>query len=285
MSSSVAGRWLLLALLWSIQYIFMRVSVPVFGAALTAEWRVLFSAVFLVPWVLAFAHQAMNLRLHWRDHVAVALTNNVVPFAMMAWAASILPAGYLSIISGSVPLWGALAGALLLKEPMGWRSIAGFVLGIAGIGLIVKLGPVALDIWAILAAVTALAGAALWGWAGVIIKQSSVRVAPVSLAAGSVIIATLMLSPTWAWAPPLETWTWQAVLAAIALGALCSGLAYLPFFTLVRDIGPTKTLTVGFVVPIFGVFWGWLFLDEPVTIGMLFGAALVLAALGLVLRR
>jgi drug/metabolite transporter (DMT)-like permease len=277
---------MLLALLWSIQYIFMRVSVPVFGALLTAEWRVLFSAVFLVPWVIVFARQPLGLREHWRDHLGVALTNNVIPFALMAWAASILPAGYLSIISGSVPLWGALAGALLLKEPMGWRTLLGFALGIAGIGLIVKLGPLALDIWAMLAAATALAGAALWGWAGVIIKQSAGRGVPtVPLAAGSVIIATLMLSPTWALAPPLQAWTWPAVLSAVALGALCSGLAYLPFFTLVRDIGPTKTLTVGFAVPIFGVFWGWLFLDEPVTIGMLFGAALVLAALGLVLRR
>jgi drug/metabolite transporter (DMT)-like permease len=280
-----AGRWLLLALLWSIQYIFMRVSVPVFGAPLVAEWRVLFSAAFLVPWVIVFARQPMKLGEHWRDHVAVALTNNVLPFAMMAWAAAVLPAGYLSIISGTVPLWSAVAAALFLKEPLSRRALAGFALGVVGIALIVKLGPVELDVWALLATLTAVAGSALWGWAGVIIKQSSARVPPVSLAAGSVLVATVMLSPTWALAPPLAAWTWQAVLAALALGALCSGLAYLPFFTLVRDIGPTRTLTVGFAVPIFGVLWGWLILDEPVTIPMLAGTALVVAALGLVLRR
>ncbi|MGQ0652652.1 MAG: DMT family transporter [Betaproteobacteria bacterium] len=280
-----AGRWLLLALLWSVQYIFLRISVPVFGAMLVSEWRVLFSAAFLLPWVIVFARQPLGLRAHWRDHVAVGVTNNVVPFALFAWAAAILPAGYLAIISGTVPLWTALAAALFLKEPLGTRSLAGFALGVIGIALIVRLGPVALDTWTLLATLAATAGAAMWGWAGVVIKQSQARVPPVSLAAGSVLVATLMLSPTWAWTPPLAEWTWQAVAAAVAAGALCSGLAYLPFFTLVRDIGPTRTLTVGFAVPIFGVLWGWMILDEPVTIPMLAGTALVVAALGLVLRK
>ena len=66
---------------------------------------------------------------------------------------------------------------------------------------------------------------------------------------------------------------------------MCSGVAYLPFFTLIRDIGPSRTLTVGLAVPVLGVLWGWLFLDETVTVGMLAGAALVLAALALVMRR
>jgi drug/metabolite transporter (DMT)-like permease len=76
----------------------------------------------------------------------------------------------------------------------------------------------------------------------------------------------------------------MAVGALIALGLLCSGLAYLPFFTLVRDIGPTRTLTVGLAIPVLGIFWGWLLLGETVTLPMLAGAALVLVALVLVMR-
>ena len=82
-----------------------------------------------------------------------------------------------------------------------------------------------------------------------------------------------------------SAWTGPALAGVLGVGLLCSGLAYLPFFTLVRDIGPSRTLTVGLAVPVLGVFWGWLFLDEQVTLGMLAGAALVMAALALVLRR
>jgi len=107
----------------------------------------------------------------------------------------------------------------------------------------------------------------------------------VSLAAGSIALSALILAPLWAAAPPPQEWTLPAFASLVVLGAVCSGLAYLPFFTLVRDIGPSRTLTVGFVVPVLGVLWGWLFLDEAVTLGMLAGTALVLAALAVVLRR
>jgi len=280
-----AGRWLLLATLWSLQYIFMRVSVPVFGTALVAESRAFFSALFLVPWTILVAREAIGLRAHWRDHLAVSLVNNVLPFICFAWAASVLPASYLAVMNGMVPLWSGIIAAPVLKEPLGARRIVGFVLGLAGVALIVKLGPIELDLRTVLAAISGMTGAALWGWAGVIIRQRTGRVPAMSLATGSIVFAAVLLSPTWAEAPPLAAWTPTATAALIALGALCSGLAYLPFFTLVRDIGPTRTLTVGLAVPVLGIFWGWLLLGETVTLSMLAGAALVLAALTLVMRK
>src|SRR5678809_1318275 len=104
------------------------------------------------------------------------------------------------------------------------------------------------------------------------------------LATGSVILCALILSPAWLQMPSPSTWTPLAVGGLLALGLLVSGVAYLPFFTLVRDIGPTRTLTVGLAVPVLGIFWGWLLLGETITAPMLAGAGLVLLALGLVMR-
>ena len=213
------------------------------------------------------------------------MVNNVLPFICFAWAATELPASYLAVMNGMVPLWSGVIAAPVLKEPLGARRVAGFVLGLAGIALIVKLGPVAVTPRIVLAAVAGMVGAALWGWAGVVIRQRTGRVPPISLAAGSIVFSALILSPTWAELPPPATWTLTAVAALIALGALCSGVAYLPFFTLVRDIGPTRTLTVGLAVPVLGIFWGWLLLGEIITLSMLGGAALVLVALVLVMKR
>jgi drug/metabolite transporter (DMT)-like permease len=280
-----AGRWLLLATLWSVQYLFLRVSVPVFGAAVTAEARALFAAFFLVPWVMVFARQPIAPFTRWKDHLAVGLVNNVLPFACMAWAAMTLPAGYLAVINGMVPLWTAVFAAWLLHEPLGARRAAGFLLGLAGVALLVKLGPVALDAGTVAAACAGVLGAAFWGWAGVIIKQRSGNLPPMGLAAGSIAWAALLMAPAWVDAPPLHAWTAEATAALVAVGALCSGLAYLPFFTLIRDIGPSRTLSVGLLVPVLGVLWGWLLLGETVTLPMLGGTALVLASLALVLRR
>jgi len=271
--------------MWSLQYIFLRVAVPAFGTAAVAEGRALFAALFLVPWVAWVARERIGALEHWKDHLAVALVNNVAPFVCFAWAATVLPAGYLAIINGMVPLWAALIAVPVLKERLGFGRIAGFALGIAGIALIVNLGPVEMGWKTVSGTLVGIAGAAFWGWAGVVIKQRSGRLPPMGLAAGSIAFAAVLMAPLWATAPPPQEWNLPEIASLVALGAVCSGIAYLPFFTLIRDIGPSRTLTVGLAVPVLGVLWGWLLLDETVTLGMLAGAGLVLAALSLVLRR
>jgi drug/metabolite transporter (DMT)-like permease len=231
------------------------------------------------------ARQPIAPFARWKDHLAVGLVNNVLPFACMAWAATTLPAGYLAVINGMVPLWTAVFAAWLLHEPLGARRAAGFLLGLAGVALLVNLGPVALDARTVAAACAGVLGAAFWGWAGVLIKQRSGNLPPMGLAAGSIAWAAVLMAPAWVDAPPLQAWNIEATAALIATGALCSGLAYLPFFTLIRDIGPSRTLSVGLLVPVLGVLWGWLLLGETVTLAILAGAALVLASLALVLRR
>ena len=135
------GRWLLLATLWSLQFIFLRLTVPVVGTAPVAEGRALLGALFLVPWVVYFARQRIGPLEHWKDYVALSLVNNVLPFVCYAWAATALPAGYLAIINGLVPLSAAVIGALVLRERLSGARIAGFLLGIGGVALIVNLGP------------------------------------------------------------------------------------------------------------------------------------------------
>jgi drug/metabolite transporter (DMT)-like permease len=282
-TSSATARWLLLAALWSLQYIFMRVAVPVFGTPLVAECRALFAAMFLVPWLYFVLRDKVRLGANWRDHLAVCLVNNVVPFICFGYAAGVLPASYLAVMNGMVPLWAAVTSTLFLKEPFGARRIAGFVLGIAGVALIVNLGPIPLDAGTLLATLVAMVGAFFWGWGGVVIRQRTGRVPPLSLAAGSVIFCAVLLSPAWATVPPPSTWTPTALAGLVAVGVLVSGVAYLPFFTLVRDIGPTRTLTVGLAVPLLGIGWGWLLLGEAITAAMLVGAALVIGALVLVM--
>ena len=285
MSGSAAARWLLLAGLWSLQFIFMRMAVPVFGSPVVADCRALLAALLLVPWTLWVARQSIAPLAHWKDHAAIGLVNNVLPFLLYAWAATVLPAGYLAVINGTVPLWTAVIAAPALGERLRAPRILGFALGIAGVSLIVELGPVALDGHTTLASLAAVTAAAFWGWAGVLIKQRYGRLPPVALAAGSIAFAGLVMLPALSLVPSPATWSFEATAALLALGLLCSGVAYLPIFTLIREIGPARTLSVGLAVPLLGILWGWLFLGEAVTPGMIGGAALVLAALALVMKR
>lgn len=278
------ARLLGLAGIWSLQYILLRLAVPVFGAAPVADARALFGALIVVPLAILL-RQRIALREHWKDYLVVCLPNNVLPFACFSWAATVLPAGYLAIIGATTPLWADLFAHRALGEPLGPRRMAGLVLGIAGVALIVNLGPIALDAGSLAAAAVALLGAASWGLGGVVIKQRSARIPAISMAAGMIVCAALLMSPLLAFAPPPTQWTLEASLAVVALGTLCSGLAYLAFFTLVRDIGPARALSVGLMVPVLAVIGGWLLLDEAVTTPVIGGVVLVLLALAMVMRR
>lgn len=277
------ARLLALAVMWSVQYLFMRVAVPALGYGLVAEFRSLFAALFLIPTAIVLGQPA-RFKAHGWTYFRLSLVNNVLPFLCFAYAAASLPAGYLSIINGTVPMWTALFAAGMLREPLGGRSVVGFALGIAGVALIVRLGPVALDARVVIAALVGLLGAAFWGWGGVMIKRHTGAIPVHSLAAGSMSMSVVLLSPAWI-AAPAATWTLGATAAAMALGFICSGVAYLAFFTLVRDIGPSRTLSVTFLIPVLGVAWGWLLLDEAVTSSMILGGVMVVAALWMVMRR
>jgi drug/metabolite transporter (DMT)-like permease len=282
---SAAARWLLLAALWSLQFIFMRLAVPVFGTAVVAESRALLGALFLLPYTVWVLRQSFAPRAHWRDYLAVGLTNNVLPFLFYAWAATTLPAGYLSVINGLVPLWAAVFAAWLLHERLRFSRIAGFTLGIAGVALIARYGPLELDTRTLLGTLAAVAATTIWGWAGVVIKQRNRRVPSMELAAGSIASAALVMTPLLIATPAPASWSSEAIIGMLGLGLLISGLAYVPFFTLIRDIGATRTLAVGLTVPVLGIVWGWLVLGEPITASMFAGAALVVIGLVLVMKR
>ena len=104
------------------------------------------------------------------------------------------------------------------------------------------------------------------------------------IAAGSQLGATLALAPLLVPLPPLAWPTPGEWWAAILLGVLCTGVAYLLYFRLIADVGPTRALTVTFLIPVFGMLWGALFLGEAITPTMAAGCALVLIGTALIVR-
>jgi drug/metabolite transporter (DMT)-like permease len=103
------------------------------------------------------------------------------------------------------------------------------------------------------------------------------------MAAGSLLTGGLALAPLMVIVPP--TWPGLPVaLALLALGVVCGSIAYILYFRLMADIGATGALTVTYLIPIFGVAWGALFLGEPLTPAMLVGALVVVLGTVLVLR-
>lgn len=105
-----------------------------------------------------------------------------------------------------------------------------------------------------------------------------------AVAGCSQILGGVIMLPLLPFGPPMGAITWFVVANILGLAILCSAIAYLLYYRLIEDLGPTKALTVTFLMPIFGMLWGTVLLGETVTAGMIAGCLLIIAGTGLVLR-
>lgn len=275
-------RLLLLAAIWGASFLFMRIVAPVLGALWTAELRVAIAGAAMLLFMLA-TRRAMQFGTHWKPYLIIGALNSALPFALFSFAALTLPAGYSAIVNATTPLWGALVGALALGEKLTPRKIGGLLCGIAGVALLVRLGPAQFTPQLLLAALACVAAAFCYGVAGVYSKKASAGITPQQMATGSQITAALVLLPFLPLAPMRAEPSGFIVAVVCALALLCSGVAYFIYFRLISDLGATKAMTVTFLIPLFALVWGVLFLQEAVNLNTLLGCALVIWATWLVL--
>jgi drug/metabolite transporter (DMT)-like permease len=226
-----------------------------------------------------------ELRRHWRPIFVVGLTNSALPFLCFGYAALSITAGLSAIFNAATPLFGAAIAWLWLKDKLTPPRILGLVIGFAGVlwlawnktdhSAAFKPGGSG---WAIVAC---LAGAVFYGISASLTKKTLAGVAPMAVAAGSQLSATLALAiPAWLWWPSSMP-SGSAWLTAAALAVFSTGVAYVLFFRLIANVGPANAISVTFLIPAFAVLWGWMLLGEQVNAAMLVGCAVILLGTGL----
>jgi drug/metabolite transporter (DMT)-like permease len=278
------GRFVVLAALWGSSFLFMRLGAQQFGALPTAGLRVAIAALFLLP-LLLWRGLGRQLTEHWKKILFIGVFNSALPFACFCYALLSISTGLSSILNATVPLFGALVAWAWLKDrPHGLR-IFGLVLGFAGVALLAwdkaSFRPDAAGLssgWAVLACLLACLS---YGISASYTKRFLAGLPSLVTATGSQLGATLALAlPTW-WLWPQRMPDAAAWLALLALGVLCTGVAYILFFWLIENVGPARSLTVTFVVPVFALMYGAVFLHETVSLWMLFCAAIIVCGTAL----
>jgi drug/metabolite transporter (DMT)-like permease len=289
MSPTLIAEFVLLAALWGASFLFMHLGAAEFGAVPTAGLRVAFGTLFLLP-VFLLPGVWLQFRQRAGAILFVGLLNSALPFALYAFAVLHIATGLSAILNATVPLSGAVVAWLWLKDkPGGLRSL-GLLVGFAGVALLVfgksgfnpAIAPAAGSMGLTLLAMGACLLATLcYGLAASFTKRHLAGIHPMATAAGSQIGASLALVlPTlWFWPQqPVSGTAWWAV---IALGLLCTAVAYVLFFRIIEAAGPAKALTVTFLVPVFARLYGVLFLSEIITIWTLICGVVILVGTAL----
>lgn len=275
---------LLLGALWGASFLFMRLGAGEFGPVALAAVRVIGATLFLMP-LIAWRRQLPELRRHWRPIFIVGITNSALPFLCYSYAALSITAGLASIFNAATPLFGALIAWLWLKDRPNRARSTGLAIGFAGVlglvsanahqGAAFKPGGSG---WAVVACIVATI---FYGWSASFAKKYLAGVAPLAVATGSQLSASLVLAvpAVWWWPQAMPSASAWAAAALLAVG--CTGVAYVLFFRLIAHIGPANTIAVTFLIPMFAVLWGWLFLRESITLAMALGCAVIVLGTGL----
>lgn len=273
-------RLLVLAAIWGGSFLFTRISAPVLGPVILIESRVSLAMLLLLV-VAMFMHRPFNARTHWRHYLMLGVINTAIPFLLFAYAAQTLSAAEMSIFNATSPIWGAVIGAVWKQHSLNTRTVVGLGLGIVGVGLVVGLDRFEMQSGAALAITACLLAAFCYG-----IATNYARTAKYmdsfANAHGSMWAAALFLLPAVPLASVHATPSMGVIFAVLAVGIVCTGIALLLYFRLIRDIGATSALTVTFLIPVFGILWGHLFLHEVMTAGMMIGSGFVLFGTALV---
>lgn len=290
-------QMMLLAAIWGGSFLFLKVCAPVIGPLAVAAGRVSLAALLLLP--LAWRHiQPKELKPLAPTLLLSGILSCALPFMGLSTAARSLPAGLLSILNATTPLWGALVGWLWAKERLSLPQITGLLAGFSGVVWLASVEGQHIQGSFVWPAALALGSTLMYALAVHHSKKYLGGLQPVVVTTGSLMGAALLLIGPAIWlgpqssaqfeSVPLQQWlvvpthVWWAMLA---LAALCTAWAYWLFFKLIGDIGPSRALTVTFLIPVFGMLWGALFLGEQISPVMIACTGVIVGGTLLSVRR
>jgi drug/metabolite transporter (DMT)-like permease len=266
-----------LGAIWGASFLFMRVAAPDFGPFALVEVRLGLGSLVLLPFLWR-ARAQFPLKL-WPKLALIGAINSAAPFILFAWAAERAPAGIGAITNAMTVLFTALVGALFFGERIGARRAVALIAGFAGVVVLASGKTAGASIG--LAVIAGCTASFLYGIGINLVRRHLTGLPPAAVAAATLGTSTLLTLPfalaTWPHHPiPLKSW-----LCAATLGIVCTGLAFVMYYRLIARIGASRASTVTYLIPLFGVAWAWMLLDEPLTLTMAIACAVILGSVAM----
>jgi len=266
-----------MSLIWGIPYLFIKIAVDADVPPLVVAWsRVALGALVMLPiaW-RSGALRGIRPRLRWV--AAFALFEIAIPFPLIAFGEPHVSSSVTAILIASLPL--VVAGITLRIEPgerVSAPRLAGLLLGLAGVVLLVGVD-IAGSRQELIGALCVLGATLGYAVGPMIIRHRLSACDPRGVSAVALAAGSLMLLPSLIVTPLHEVPPGGALAAIAVLGLVCSALAFVVFFSLIVEAGPTRATVVTYLNPAVAVLLGVIVLDERLGVASLVGLALILA--------
>lgn len=267
-----------LAALWGSSYMFIKVAIDGGLEDTFIVWaRTVLGAAVLLPVALrSGALKAARARIGWLTLVAGLQIAG--PFLLITIAEHHVPSSLAGILVASAPIWTALIvmSFSLDDERLNRTGVAGILVGIVGVVLLFGVD-LSGDTEALLGGGAILLAGLGYALAAIVAKRKASDVPPVGVATTIIGLTAIALLPTVPFDAPTTMPDLKTVASMIVLGAGGTGIAFLIYYMLNSDIGPSRASVVAYIAPVFSVLYGVTLMDEPFTVGIAGGLVLILA--------
>ena len=278
MTSYEWGLLLLLSAIWGGSFYFFAILIKELPVFTIVFFRVFLATAALWIVVLATGLKPPNNWASWKNYFIMGMLNNVIPFSLIVWGESKVAPGLAAVLNATTPFFTVLiAHAFTANERLSWNRLAGALTGLIGVAALVGIDAIKSlggDLFLQLAIVLA---SVFYGFSAVWARRFS-NMPPILNAASQTAASSLMLLPLMLffdhpWALPMPSNL--AIFAQISLALLCTAVAYILFFTILKRAGSTNISLVTFLVPISAIILGAVFLNEHVTLNHILGMAVI----------
>ena len=257
-------NWILLILLgsvWGSAFMFIKISADDFGPILLVNLRLLLAGALFLPFLLQKKYLAY-FKSHFPGIFILAIFSNAFPFTMFSYASLGATSNMLGILNGTTAFMTMVVAYFWLKESITPKQIFGIILGFLGILVLVNPANGSATLGA---SGFALVGALSYSFSGVYIQKYQLNANKFVLIGWAMLFGGLFLTPLSFFNLPDQMPDNNAIAALLWLGIVSTGIAYLGYIRLIEQIGAVRTSTVTYLLPVFSIIWGSIFLQEKIT--------------------
>ena len=256
--------WILLTFLgalWGSAFMFIKVATPEFGPIALVNTRLLIASLIFLPILLQKKYIHL-LKPIWKQVLVLSIMNNAIPFTLFSYASFGADSNILAILNATTAFNTMIIAYLWIGESVSLKQLFGLILGFIGIFILVN--PQNSDT-TLIASLSALLAAFFYSYSTVYIQRQSVNANKMVLIGWSIVFSAVFMTPVSIFNLPETMPSVSAIGSAFWLGAVSTGIGFLGYVRLIDKIGAVKTSTVAYFLPVFGIIWGSIFLDEKIT--------------------
>ena len=266
--------WILLTFLgalWGSAFMFIKVATPEFGPIALVNARLIIASCIFLP-ILLRGKYIHLLKPIWRQVLVLAILNNAIPFTLFSYASFGADSNILAILNATTAFNTMIIAYIWIGENVSLKQLFGLLLGFIGIFILVN--PQNSET-TLISSMSALLASFFYSYSTVYIQRQSVNANKMVLIGWSIIFSAVIMLPVTIFYLPDSIPSISAIGSAIWLGAISTGLGFLGYVRLIDKIGAVKTSTVAYFLPVFGIIWGAIFLDEIISSTIIIGCWMI----------